>query len=530
MCRIHAQGDADGFQRQILGRLTLQGVPGQGIFLMAGHASDAVVQNQGGQRRIVVYRIHQTRHTGVHEGGVTDYGHILVSFISGLQSTVERGNGRTHAVNGVNGTQRRHSTQGVAADIAGHPQLQLVQSIEYASVGTAGTQHRRSAGDFVAQHGVVRFFAQQQLLQQFVGIFAAQGQNILADDVDAVCLAEVFNHRIQFFDHVYSGILCGKFCDLLFRQGIHQTQLQVGCVPAEGFLGVVIGIPGGDDPYLGAVVFDGIEIGGFCKFPEGCQMFFHHNMPLFGVGGHHDVLAGVLFVCAEFLFHPVTQFHHASGVGSSCSHPEDKGSIKLFGQVIRCLHIGHAFGAVGRFHHRQFGTDGVMSAVLFVLGGMHTGVICHADYQPGGHTGIPGHEQRVSGYVKAHVLHPAESPAAADSSTHSGFQGNLFIGCPFGVDFGIFCNFFRNFRTGSPRITGHEPHARFIQPSGHSGVPKHQLFHGYTSHISICFAFIIHDSIGNCKGNPAGALFFYYLFICLFICWREGETFDFSFA
>ena len=30
----------------------------------------------------------------------------------------------------------------------------------------------------------------------------------------------------------------------------------------------------------------------------------------------------------------------------------------------------------------------------------------------------------------------------------------------------------------------------------------------------------LHDSFGNCKGNPAGALFFYYLFICLFICWR----------
>ena len=109
-----------------------------------------------------------------------------------------------------------------------------------------------------------------------------------------------------------------------------------------------------------------------------------------------------------------------------------------------------------------------MTAVLFILGGVHTRVIRNADYQTAVNTGISGNEQRVSRHVQTDVLHAAECSSAADCRTESSFQSHLFIGRPFAVDFGISCGKFGDFRAGGSGITGDKLDAGFIQTARHA--------------------------------------------------------------
>ena len=147
---------------------------------------------------MVIGDVNQAGNAGMNEGGVADDGDALgFIFRVGLVPSMEGGNGSTHADAGVNHAQGGGSAQGVAADVPADGDLQPLQGVEQSPVGAAGAEHRRTGRDGHIQAGGGVFFSQNHLANQPLGIFALQGEGILADHIHPDGLAVFFQEGVQ---------------------------------------------------------------------------------------------------------------------------------------------------------------------------------------------------------------------------------------------------------------------------------------------------------------------------------------------
>ena len=130
----------------------------------------------------------------------------------------------------------------------------------------------------------------------------------------------------------------------------------------------------------------------------------------------------------------------------------DNRSVILFANLICGFHEILAFLAVAGFKARSMCASGKHPRVLLVLRGMHSGVIGNNEYHAGINTGIGCCEEGVGTHIQTDMLHAGKTASAAYCCTECNLDGDLFVGCPFGIDLGIVSNVLVDFGAGSSGI------------------------------------------------------------------------------
>ena len=96
----------------------------------------------------------------------------------------------------------------------------------------------------------------------------------------------------------------------------------------------------------------------------------------------------------------------ALGVSDAGAHTEQEGGIELLGELEGQHGEFAGLSGVGGLQHGDLGGDGVMAGILLVLGGVHTGVVCHAGDQASVDAGVGHGIQGIGGHVEATPYHP----------------------------------------------------------------------------------------------------------------------------
>ena len=118
-----------------------------------------------------------------------------------------------------------------------------------------------------------------------------------------------------------------------------------------------------------------------------------------------------------------------------------------------------------------------MPGVLLVLGGVHAGIVGHADDHAGVDPRVGDGKQGVGGHVHPHVLHDAGAALACQGGAEGHLHGHLLVGGPLAVDLVVPGGLLGDLRTGGARITGNQAASGLVQPPGHRLISQHQLLH-----------------------------------------------------
>ena len=302
----------------------------------------------------------------------------------------------------------------------------------------------------------------KQLPHHLLVEFPAAGEKLLADHLDPMLYAVGLDDIVQFLNDIKGIHLSGKPFDEIYRQGVDHAKFQIRGVVPHGFLGVLIAGAGGDDPDGGIVHFNPVDLGMFRPLGQFDGPLLYQGVLDFRHSGQHDVLLRIFLIGLELHFLAGAQFHQASGVGDAGGQPQDHGRVKLLGQLIGELGKLLTLGRIGGLQHGDLGADGVIAAVLLVLGGVHAGIIGHSDHHAAVYADIGHGKKGISRYVQSHVLHSRKRTRAGKAGAGRHFHRHFLIGRPFALDLPIFGGGFRDFGTGSAGIAGGHTHAGFI--------------------------------------------------------------------
>ena len=340
-------------------------------------------------------------------------------------------------------------------------------------MGAAAAHHRRPHRNFSLQGLGGQFLAGEQPAHQALVKLAAQGEQLLANDVHADLFAVGLDHVVQFLDNIDLFHLFRERFDQLHRQRIHHAQLQVRGAAAHGLFGVLIRVAGGDDADGWVINLHAVDFRGLRPLGQPLGSFLHLYVLGPGERRQHDVFRRVLLIGLQISFVPVLQLHQASGMGDPGGQPQHHRGVKLLGKGIGQLGKVLAFLGIRRLQHGNLGANGMAAAVLLVLRGMHTRVVGHSKNHTAVDADITHGVKGVRGHVQAHVLHGAEGSGAGKARANGGLRRYLLVGRPFTGKLLIFGGVFRDFRTGGSRIAGNKTDACFIQASGNGLVAQH---------------------------------------------------------
>ena len=170
---------------------------------------------------------------------------------------------------------------------------------------------------------------------------------------------------------------------------------------------------------------------------------------------HHYIFLNLLFIWLLLRNHTLARNDNALGMCYSGTHFYNDRSIKCLRNLICGLYKFQCFCRVRRLQHRYLRCDCMMAGILLILGRMHARIIRHANHHPCIYTCIGAGIERIGRYIKSDMLHAAKASFSGKTGSKSNFHGHLFIRSPFTIDLIIFCNFFCDFCTWRPRITGH---------------------------------------------------------------------------
>ncbi len=118
-----------------------------------------------------------------------------------------------------------------------------------------------------------------------------------------------------------------------------------------------------------------------------------------------------------------------------------------------------------------------MAGILLILRGMHTGVIRDRDHETAVDAGVSGGIERVGRDIQADVLHRRKCSCTCEGCAQCGLNGDLFIRCPFRIDFVVLRNCFGDLCRGRAGIAGRKPAAGLIESAREGFIAKHQFFH-----------------------------------------------------
>jgi len=213
---------------------------------------------------------------------------------------------------------------------------------------------------------------------------------------------------------------------------------------------------------------------------DGADALLDDGVTFDGVGRHHDVFGRVAREGPGFggAFEALAQFHRAGGVANARRQPQQDGGVEALGEVEGG--DGQVFGllAIGRLQAGDAGKLGEVAVVLFVLAGVHGGVIGADDDQPGLDAGHGGVHERVGGHVQADVFHGSQGAFAGIGCADGHVHGHFFVGGPFGVDVGEEGEIFEDFGAGGARVGRGHLHAGLPHAARHGFVTGEHLFEG----------------------------------------------------
>ena len=471
---------AEGLQIHLGGGVAVDVVARGGVLLVARHTRDGVVQDDDGRIGSVVGDVDQTRHARVHEGGVADDGHgaLLGLGATDLVEAVDARHRRAHAQHRVNGVEGLGHAQGVAADVTDDGGLVLGQGVEQASVRTARAHDGRTDGDGFVSGNTLGHLHAEHAADEVLGELALHGEEILAVHGKTQSLAVVLNDGIQLLDDHQTVHLGGEVQNQLFGQGIDHTQLEDGSLVSKDLLDVAVAGARADDTDLGTPHLHAVDGGGLGVLDQGAGTSLHHGMAADGVGGSHDVLLRSLDIGLDGDILSVLYVQQALGVGDAGAHTEQEGGIELLRQLKGQHGVLSRLGGIRGLQHGDLGGDGVVAGVLLVLGGVHTGVVGHAQHQTAVHTGVGHGIQGVGGHVEAYVLHGAGGTGTGEGSAEGDFKCHLLVGGPLavhlGADVAVLGGVLGDLGGGGAGVAGHETAARLVQASGHGLVAEHE--------------------------------------------------------
>ena len=345
-------------------------------------------------------------------------------------------------------------------------------------MGASGAHHRGTGRNRIGKfRPLLRFFA-EGLCHHVLGELVNSRQDIAAGDLQPHGPHLLFDDVIQFLHHHKFLHLGGKVLDELFRQGICHAQFQDAGAVAENLLDVLVGGGGGDDAEFCAAHLHAVEGGRLRVLPQLFRALLHDGVALFRIPGHHDVFRDVLFV-GLLVLDALSRFHHRLGMGDTGAHFHEYRGIELLRQLVGHLREGQGLRGIRRLQHGNLCRDGMMAAVLLVLGGVHSRIICHNDHHAGIHPRIGHGEQRVCRHVEPNMLLGAKRAPSRQGCAKGGFHCHLLIGCPFAVDLVILDGFLGDLGTGRTGIARNKADPGLIEPSGYRLVSQHQFFHAH---------------------------------------------------
>ena len=232
----------------------------------------------------------------------------------------------------------------------------------------------------------------------------------------------------------------------------------------------------GDDADLRSAHFHPVHRRRLGVLRESLRAGFNDGMALDCIAGHHDVLRDVLFV--SFLRNgALPGLHHGLGMGDPGTHLQKNRCIELLRDLISQFRKFQGLGGIRRLQHGNLGRDGVMAAVLLVLGGMHARIIRDADDESRVHTGVGHGVKRVRRHIQSHMLHCAERTLSGQAGAEGRLHGHFFVRSPLTVDLVVLYGFFGDLRTGSSRVAGDKAASRLEETAGNGLVAQHQLSH-----------------------------------------------------
>ena len=139
-------------------------------------------------------------------------------------------------------------------------------------------------------------------------------------------------------------------------------------------------------------------------------------------------------------------------MSNSHDHTEKHHGIVFFG-YLKCLFgVLESLCRVGGLKHRHLGRDGIMTGILLVLRGMHSGVVCHANNETCVDSGVRHRKERVGRHVEANVLHSASTALTVEGRAKGDLESDLFVGSPLAIYIVIFSRKFGDLRAGSSGI------------------------------------------------------------------------------
>ena len=110
---------------------------------------------------------------------------------------MQHGDTSAHTEAGVHHVQRCHGTQGVASDITGSMQSQLLQYGVGTAVRAARTQDGRTVRNLRCRLNLHRL-SQELLTEHICAVLALSGEELLAFTLDTPGANLLFDHRLQF--------------------------------------------------------------------------------------------------------------------------------------------------------------------------------------------------------------------------------------------------------------------------------------------------------------------------------------------
>ena len=131
--------------------------------------------------------------------------------------------------------------------------------------------------------------------------------------------------------------------------------------------------------------------------------------------------------------------------------------MQLLGEIERIADHVVGFLLVGRLQAGNLGKAGVVARILFILGGVHRGVVGNQVDQTAVGAGHRRVGEGVGGHVQTYVLHAHQGPSASVGYPDGFFHRGLFVGAPSAVDafflgqLGVL-DVLGDFRAGSPWV------------------------------------------------------------------------------
>ena len=462
-----------------------------GVFLVAGHAGDAVIQHAGNHLSLVVNDLGSAGHTAVEEGGVAhDTKHLLVGYAFALKRlghahTGGEATAHTHAH--IHATQRRSGTQRITADIAGdHKVLVLGQGIEETTVGTTRAKRRRTGHRLCVHLHRPGLRAENAFAQQLgIELIKSAGQ-FLAHALNAGGADLLLHDGLQLLNDIELPHPGGKITDEIHGQRIGKTQLQERGVLRKHLFGVLIGHGGGNDAHLAAGHLHAVDGAAVGVLFHAAQPLLHHRMVAIGIGRGTHIFTHIARIRARGHLFPLTQFHQRLGVVHAGGGAEQNRGVKHFGNLTGHTDKVLALLAVCRLHHGNAGSAGIVAVILLILRRVHAGVVGCDDHigSTGSHVG--GGKQGIGRHVQSHVLHSAQGAHTGYCGTIGHLRGHLFIGCPLAVDIlFILRRIFQDFGTGGAGIGRAKLNASLIDAPRNGLITRQKfLFHHKSSSLT----------------------------------------------